>query len=51
MIWGWVSAASVHQICFLKRLINAAVYYDILYHFFIPYKFGTMSSSSSITWL
>ena len=37
MVWGYMSATDVRKICFLKRLINAAVYQDVLDHFLIPY--------------
>ena len=41
--WGRMSTVCVRKICFLKRLINAAVYREALDHFLIPYikrKFG-----------
>ena len=43
MAWGCMSATSVGNICFLRNLINGAVYQDVLDHFLVPYtevKFG-----------
>ena len=34
---GFISAAGVGQLCFLKTTANAAVYQDVLDHFMIPY--------------
>ena len=43
MVWGCMFATGVGKICFLKRLINAAIYHDALDYFLIIYiedKFG-----------
>ena len=34
---GCVLVAGVGQLCFLKAIVNAAVYQDVLDHFLIPY--------------
>ena len=36
-VWGCTSTTGVGKICFLKILITAAVYQDVLDHFLFPY--------------
>ncbi len=36
MIWAAMSSAGVGPLCFLKSIVNAAIYQDILVHFMLP---------------
>ncbi len=36
MIWAAMSSAGVGPLCFLKSIVNAAIYQEILEHFMLP---------------
>ncbi len=36
MIWAAMSSAGVGPLCFLKSIVNAAIYQEILVHFMLP---------------
>ncbi len=53
MIWAAMSSAGVGPLCFLKSIVNAAIYQDILVHFMLPSVTSFMEmliSFSSRTW-
>ena len=37
LVWGYVSAAGVGRLCFLRTTVNTVAYQDVLDHFLIPY--------------
>ncbi len=36
MIWAAVSSAGVGPLCFLKSIVNSAIYQEIVEHFMLP---------------